>query len=136
MPPGPATSSRCARGNVSNAERGWSAVEDGHRRRLPSQRRRRALRSGSSRSSRARSVHAVSLNYLPVNIAPVVDEIVVMPGARVNQQAQFQQPVPTVMINLPSASANVVNIQQDASDAAAAGGEGQGLGDGALGGAR
>jgi hypothetical protein len=37
----------------------------------------------------------------------------VMPGARVNQQAQFQPPAPPVMINLPSASANVVNIQQD-----------------------
>jgi hypothetical protein len=49
-----------------------------------------------------------------VNVAPVVDEVVVMPGARVNQQAQFQPPVPTVMINLPSASANVMNIQQDA----------------------
>jgi hypothetical protein len=58
-------------------------------------------------------VHAVSLNYLPVNIAPMVDEVVVMPGARVNQQAQFQPPVPPVTINLPSASANVVNIQQD-----------------------
>jgi hypothetical protein len=43
----------------------------------------------------------------------MVDEIVVMPGAKVNQQAQFQQPVPTVTINLPSASANVVNLQQD-----------------------
>jgi hypothetical protein len=37
----------------------------------------------------------------------------VVPGAKVNQQAQFQSPVPTVTINLPSASANVVNIQQD-----------------------
>jgi hypothetical protein len=63
-------------------------------------------------------VHAVFLNYLPVNVAPVVDEIVVMPGARVSQQAQFQPPVPTVMINLPSASANVVNIQPDQATAA------------------
>jgi hypothetical protein len=58
------------------------------------------------------SIHAVAINYLPTNIAPVVDEVVVMPGARVNTQQQFQQQ-PTVMINLPSASANVINLQQD-----------------------
>ena len=99
-------------GNVSNAERGWSAWKP-------------VTAETASASPQARfaqwkltlkpstSVHAVSLNYLPVNIAPMIDEIVVVPGARVNQQAQFQSPVPTVMINLPSASANVVNIQQD-----------------------
>ena len=36
-------------GNVSNAERGWSAMEDRSPRRRRSLRRRRALRSGSSR---------------------------------------------------------------------------------------
>jgi WD40 repeat protein len=100
-------------GNVSNADRGWSAwktvtADTG----ITAPQARFAqwkvtLKPGTR-------INAVSLNYLPVNVAPVVDEIVVMPGARVNQQAQFQQPVPTVMINLPSASANVVNIQQDA----------------------
>ena len=50
-----------------------------------------------------------------MNVAPVVDEVVVVPGARVNQQTQFQPPQPPVTINLPSATANVVNIQQDAS---------------------
>src|SRR6202046_2320368 len=99
-------------GNVSNADRGWSAWKP-------------VTAETASAAPQARfaqwkltlkpstSVHAVSLNYLPVNIAPMIDEIVVVPGARVNQQAQFQSPVPTVMINLPSASANVVNIQQD-----------------------
>jgi hypothetical protein len=99
-------------GNVSNAERGWSAwkaVTPETAIAAPQARFAQwklTLKSGTS-------VHAVSLNYLPVNIAPMVDEIAVVPGAKVNQQAQFQQPVPTVMINLPSASANVVNIQQD-----------------------
>lgn len=99
-------------GNVSNAERGWSAWKP-------------VTAETSTAAPLARfaqwkltlkpatSVHAVSLSYLPVNVAPVVDEIVVAPGARVNQQATFQPPVPTVSINLPSATANVVNIQQD-----------------------
>ncbi|MGA9716637.1 MAG: hypothetical protein WBQ79_00025, partial [Acidobacteriaceae bacterium] len=99
-------------GNISNAERGWSAWKP-------------VTAETSTAAPQARfaqwkltlkpatSVHAVSLSYLPVNVAPVVDEIVVAPGARVNQQATFQPPVPTVSINLPSATANVVNIQQD-----------------------
>jgi len=38
------------------------------------------------------TVGAVGINYLPVNIAPVIDEIVVVPGARVNAPpAQIQQ---------------------------------------------
>lgn len=99
-------------GNVSNAERGWSAWKP-----ITAE---TAIAAPQARFAQWKltlkpgtSVHAVSLNYLPVNIAPMVDEIVVVPGAKVNQQAQFQPPVPTVMINLPSASANVVNIQQD-----------------------
>jgi hypothetical protein len=99
-------------GNVSNAERGWSAwkpVAVDAPAPVPQARFAQwklTLKPGTQ-------VHAVSLNYLPVNIAPVVDEVVVMPGARVNQQAQFQPPTPPVMINLPSASANVMNLQQD-----------------------
>lgn len=99
-------------GNVSNAERGWSAwkaVAADAAAPVPQARFAQwklTLKPGTQ-------VHAVSLNYLPVNIAPMVDEIVVMPGARVNTQAQFQPPAPTVTINLPSASANVVNLQQD-----------------------
>jgi sugar lactone lactonase YvrE len=99
-------------GNVSNAERGWSVWKPVTAETAIAAPQARfaqwklTLKSGTS-------VHAVSLNYLPVNIAPMVDEIVVVPGAKVNQQAQFQSPVPTMTINLPSASANVVNIQQD-----------------------
>jgi WD40 repeat protein len=99
-------------GNVSNAERGWSAWKP-----VTAE---TAIAAPQARFAQWKltlkpgtSVHAVSLNYLPVNIAPMVDEIVVAPGAKVNQQAQFQQPMPTVTINLPSASANVVNLQQD-----------------------
>ncbi len=39
------------------------------------------------------TVCAVGINYLPVNIAPTIDEMVVVPGARVNAPpAQGQQP--------------------------------------------
>ena len=67
-------------GNVSNAERGWSAWKP-------------VTAETASAAPQARfaqwkltlkpdtSVHAVSLNYLPVNIAPMVDEVVVVPGA-------------------------------------------------------
>lgn len=42
------------------------------------------------------TVGAVGINYLPVNIAPIIDDIVVVPGARANApppQGQPQQPV-------------------------------------------
>jgi hypothetical protein len=50
------------------------------------------------------TVGAVGINYLPVNIAPAIDEIVVMPGARVNApSAPGQQPQPvTINFNGPS----------------------------------
>lgn len=101
-------------GNVSNADRGWSPwtkVTPGVPMPVPQARFAQwklTLEPGTR-------VNAVSLSYLPVNVAPVVDEVVVVPGARVNPQASFQPPVAPVTINLPSATANVVNIQQDAS---------------------
>ncbi|HTX75946.1 MAG TPA: hypothetical protein VMD29_07060 [Terracidiphilus sp.] len=49
----------------------------------------------------------VGVNYLPVNSAPVVDEVVVVPGARLNAQAQPAQPQ-TVNISLPSTSQGAV----------------------------
>lgn len=101
-------------GNVNNAERGWSdwkAVAANAPLPVPQARFAQwklVMKAGAV-------VHAVGVSYLPVNIAPVVDEVVVMPGARVNQQAQYQPPVQPVTINLPSASANVINLQQDTS---------------------
>jgi hypothetical protein len=63
-------------------------------------------------------VDAVGLHYLPVNVAPVVDEIVVVPGARANSQA-LMQPIPQqISINLPSAqnANNFINLNQDGSN--------------------
>jgi WD40 repeat protein len=59
-------------------------------------------------------VSSVGINYLPVNIAPVVDEIVVEPGARVNQSSVQPAQPQQITINLPSAQ-NGVAFTQDAS---------------------
>ncbi|HWA96419.1 MAG TPA: hypothetical protein VG844_17615 [Terracidiphilus sp.] len=46
-------------------------------------------------------IGSVGVNYLPVNSAPVVDDIVVVPGARVNAQSSSNQQQ-TVSISFPS----------------------------------
>ncbi|HEX3663385.1 MAG TPA: hypothetical protein VHU89_18260 [Acidobacteriaceae bacterium] len=57
---------------------------------------------------------AVSIDYLPVNMPPMVDEIVVAPGARAGYNPQQPgQPQP-VTINFPSTQANTVNYIPDA----------------------
>jgi WD40 repeat protein len=88
-------------GNVEQPVRGWSdwtPLKDG------------AAASPAGRFLQWKAVlgdhgvvAGVGVNYLPVNSAPVVDDVVVVPGARLNAQAQAatQQ---TVSINLPSAS--------------------------------
>jgi hypothetical protein len=50
------------------------------------------------------SLGSVGVNYLPINAAPVIDDLVVAPGARLNPQNLVPQP-PTVSINFPSANA-------------------------------
>ena len=52
---------------------------------------------------------SVGVNYLPVNAAPVVDEIVVATGARLNPQNSFN-PQPTVNISLPSSGQGAVTF--------------------------
>ncbi|HEY4046887.1 MAG TPA: hypothetical protein VGM27_08475 [Acidobacteriaceae bacterium] len=102
-------------GNIENPERNWS----------PWQKVTRDSASLGTPPARfvqwkvvlqpGARVSSVGINYLPVNIAPVVDEVVVEPGARVNQAAlQPQQPQP-VSINLPSAQAAGISYSQDAS---------------------
>ena len=44
----------------------------------------------------------MGVNYLPVNAAPAVDEIVVVPGARLNPQNQPNPQQQTVNINFPT----------------------------------
>jgi len=50
------------------------------------------------------SLGSVGVNYLPINAAPVIDDLVVAPGARLNPQNLVPQP-PSIQINFPSANA-------------------------------
>ena len=59
-------------------------------------------------------VGSVGINYLPVNIAPVVDEIAVEPGARANQPPQQPGQPQQVTINLPSAQTDLSYTQDPA----------------------
>jgi len=52
------------------------------------------------------SLGSVGVNYLPVNAAPVVDDLIVVPGARWNGQNQPVGQPPMVNIAFPNASQN------------------------------
>ena len=89
-------------GNIENPERAWSDWK-------PFTPNQGAVGIGSSRFMQWKLVEhpgaqvgAVAINYLPVNMPPVVDEIVVAPGARANAiSSQPGQPQP-VTINFAS----------------------------------
>ena len=63
------------------------------------------------------SVGSVGVNYLPVNSAPVVDELMVAPGARVNAQNLAQNPAQTVSIAFPSSNQGVTVTYDGATSA-------------------
>lgn len=60
------------------------------------------------------SVGSVGVNYLPVNTAPVVDNLVVVPGARLNPQSTSTTPQ-TVNIAFPAAGQSTVSIDSSSS---------------------
>jgi hypothetical protein len=62
------------------------------------------------------SVDSVGLNYLPKNVAPVVDEVVVQPGARVPAVAAAQTGA-TVPVSFPAAAGAAVVFTPDANAA-------------------
>jgi hypothetical protein len=97
-------------GNVEQPVRGWSDWEP--------------LKEGAIASPAGRflqwkaSFHpggvlgSVGVNYLPVNSAPVVDDVVVVPGARMNPQNQPNPQQQTVNINFPTPSpGNVITFE-------------------------
>jgi sugar lactone lactonase YvrE len=51
---------------------------------------------------------SVGLNYLPVNVAPSVDDIVVQPGARVNASTPVQQQQQSINISFPKSAQSAV----------------------------
>jgi WD40 repeat protein len=101
-------------GNVENPERNWSEWRKvtGASSAAPAARfiQWKALLEPGSR------VGSVGVNYLPVNIAPVVDEIAVEPGARATQSAQQPGQPQQITINLPSGQSGV-SYNQDPSTA-------------------
>jgi hypothetical protein len=54
-------------------------------------------------------IESVGLNYLQKNLAPVVDDVIVQPGARVQPNAA-QQPNNTVQVSFPAAINNGVQV--------------------------
>jgi hypothetical protein len=99
-------------GNVENPERNWSPWQ------------KVTPNAGSAGVPAARFIQwkavlepgarvgSVGVNYLPVNIAPVVDEIAVEPGARATQAAPQPGQPQQISINLPSAQ-NGLSYTQD-----------------------
>jgi hypothetical protein len=103
-------------GNVENPERNWSpwqkVASNAATAGVPAARfiQWKAVLDPGAR------VASVGVNYLPVNIAPVVDEIAVEPGARATQAAPQPGQPQQITINLPSAQ-NVLTYTQDPSTA-------------------
>jgi WD40 repeat protein len=60
------------------------------------------------------SIGGVGVNYLPVNAAPAIDDLVVVPGARINAQSSATQQQ-TVSINFASAVQNAVLVTDNGS---------------------
>jgi len=99
-------------GNVENPERNWSEW--------------RKVNGDSSAAPAARFIQwkavlepgtrvaSVGINYLPVNIAPVVDEIAVEPGARATQSTQQSGQPQQITINLPSNQSGLSYTQDPA----------------------
>ena len=100
-------------GNVEQPVRGWSDWQP--------------LKDGAVASPAGRffewkaelhaggTVGSVGVNYLPVNAAPVVDELVVVTGARIIAQNQPGNPPPPVNIALPSSNQNGMSFDAGAS---------------------
>jgi hypothetical protein len=106
-------------GNVEQPVRGWSdwqPLKDGAVASPPGRffEWKAVLHSGATLGS-------VGVNYLPVNAAPVVDDLVVVTGARINPQTLAQnQPggvPPTVNIAFPSASQGAITFDAGAGSA-------------------
>ena len=59
------------------------------------------------------SVGAVGINYLPVNLPPGIDEVMVAPGARANSNGQQPGQPQQITINFPSSQNQGINFGQE-----------------------
>ncbi|MFP5276107.1 MAG: hypothetical protein ACLGPM_03245 [Acidobacteriota bacterium] len=62
---------------------------------------------------------SVGVNYLPASTAPVVDNLVVVPGAKLNQQSTVSSPQ-SITISFPSAGQSNVSFDSSASNSVSA----------------
>ena len=102
-------------GNVEQPVRGWSdwqPLKDG------------VVASPAGRFLQWKSVlsangvlGSVGVNYLPVNAAPVIDDLVVATGARLNPQNQIPSVPATVNIAFPSSASSTDGAGADSSSA-------------------
>ena len=102
-------------GNVENPERNWSdwqkVTPNGAPAGVPAA---RFIQWKAQLEPGAR-VGSVGIDYLPVNLAPVVDEIAVEPGARATQSPPQPGQPQQISINLPSAQNGLVYNQDQSS---------------------
>ena len=100
-------------GNIEQPVRGWSdwqPLEDGS----VSSPAGRFLQ-WKARLGSGGVLGGVGVNYLPINIAPVVDDIVVVPGARVPSSSQPTSQNQTVNISFGASSSSTQNNTEDSS---------------------
>ncbi len=100
-------------GNVENPERNWSDWRE-----VPAEGAPAGLVSARFVQWKVMlepggRVGSIGVNYLPVNVAPVVDEVVAQPGARAIPPTP-QQPQ-QITVNLPSAQNGMTYVQDSAS---------------------
>ncbi len=100
-------------GNIENPQRAWGDWKEF----TPNT---GSVGTGSSRFMQWKvvehpgsSVGSVGVNYLPVNLPPVVDEIVVVPGARATSMTQSPGQPQQITINLPSTQNSGINYVQE-----------------------
>lgn len=91
-------------GNVAQPVRGWTEWQPLNNGQVASPAGRflqwkTELRAGGN-------IGGVGVNYLPVNAAPVVDDVVVVTGARLNPQIQAASQSTTVSVAFPTPGAN------------------------------
>lgn len=90
-------------GNVDNPERGWTDWKKVTPNVGPLGLQAARFVQWKAVLHPGSSIGSIGINYLPVNVAPVVDEIVVEPGARVNPPpTESGAPSQQVTINLPA----------------------------------
>lgn len=90
-------------GNVDNPERGWTDWKKVTPNVGPLGLQTARFVQWKAVLHPGSSIGSIGINYLPVNVAPVVDEIVVEPGARVNPPpTESGTPSQQVTINLPA----------------------------------